>query len=108
MKNTDEVLRSHEMYVNYGKSVEFPSLDSKMLEGRIIWEDALSADIYGYELKPSYEIKIAIDAPVDAVIVLSCYTVMDNVRNIGIGQIVYDEVQYKKSSSYVFDISTTP
>ena len=84
LKNTDQVLRSHEMYLNYGKNVSYPNLNSKMLEGRTIWEDALSADIHAYELKPNYLVKVAIDAPVGAIIVLSCYSVLENTRNIAI------------------------
>lgn len=107
--NPEDVNGALAIYGNSGNSPEPPTSTTAKYVGRPIWNDGMGLFISRENIQSKQNVKVLVEGKKDMEIVLECYAVKDNKRNVSIEQDVYDEVRKNQTLLYMLDLaSLTP
>lgn len=103
--NPEDVNGSLSLYANAGQSVDPPTTNVHSFTGKPIWNDGVGLFLSRDFIKSKDSIKLVMEGKKDMEILLECFIVKENKRNISIEHDIYDEVERDKTNIYILDLT---
>lgn len=107
LNNPEEVDGALNLLVNVGDNVARPTATSFEFKGESIWSDGIGVFLDSSKVKPNQDIQILVTGAKDMQIMVTCFSIRENSRDIMLGQKLYDDVSKDKTKMYVMDLSNT-